>query len=104
MRENYLPLFLRHPNAITREIEDGLEVSLEGGLIQFHLNGTAQRVWELAIRPISLDEIVENITNTYGRPSSIAREEVLQFLDDAARYTLISHFISRAEAAAQSVE
>lgn len=78
-------------------MEDGLEVSLEDGLKRFHLNGTAKTVWELTIRPISLDEIAKNISTAYEQPFSLARNEVLEFLDDATRYGLISQLISEPE-------
>lgn len=93
----YLPMFLRHQNAITTEIEDGLDILLEEGLKRIRLNGTAKKVWELTITPICLDDIVKHIMNTYGRSSSCVREEVLQFLDEATHHGLISQFISRLE-------
>lgn len=95
--ECYLPMFLRHQNAITTEIDDGLDILLEEGLKRIRLNGTAKKVWELTITPISLDEIVKHIMNTYGQSSSSVREEILQFLDNATRHGLISQFISRLE-------
>ena len=93
--EYYLPMFLRHQNTITTEIEDGLDILLEEGLKRIRLNGTAKIVWELTITPICLDDIVRHIMITYGLSSSCVREEVLQFLDNATRHGLISQYISR---------
>jgi len=93
--KSYLPLFLRQQNAVANEIEDGLEILLEGGGKRIRLNGTAKSVWELTITPICLDDIVEYIIKNYGESSSCVREEVLQFLDKATHHGLMSQFISR---------
>ena len=96
--KNYLPLFLQHQDAITIEIEEGLEISLDDGAKRFRLNGTAKRVWELTANPVSLEDIVKNIHHIYREPSSShTRDEILQFLDDATRYGLILQLISKPE-------
>lgn len=95
--KNYLPLFLRHQDAITIKTEDGLEISIDDGLKLIRLNGTAKTVWELTAAPISLDDIVNNIANIYGRAHTLIRDEVLQFLDNATQHGLILQFISQAE-------
>ncbi len=96
--KDYKLLFLRHQNATTIEIEDGVEVSLDSGLMLLRLNGTAKMVWELAIKPVSLDEVVKNVNNVYGRSLSLAREEVLQFLDQATHHGVILQFILGSDA------
>lgn len=91
--KDYLPLFLRHQNATSIEVDNGINVSLDDGLKIIHLNATAKMVWESSATPRSLDEIVDHLHRAYGQDPLTCRDEVLQFLDDATHLGLISQYI-----------
>ena len=46
----------------------------------YSLNEVGKRIWELLERPMSLDELVAQLTEEYDVPEAACREEVERFL------------------------
>lgn len=73
--------FIRINHLITRKIQgDFIVLDVNKGKF-YTLNSTAEKIWKLLRRPLSLDQVVSNISTEFGITQQKAEHDVKFFLN-----------------------
>jgi len=64
-------------------------MSIESGKY-YHMNETGSRILALLDKPHSMREVCEEMERSYRIEDSVCREDVLEYLQDMLKYSLIS--------------
>jgi len=81
--------FSVNPEAAASIHEEGIVIFHAGNGTMYSSNQTGARVWQAVERRLSLEAIVEEISDAYQIAVTTAREHAIRFLEELERRTLI---------------
>ncbi len=82
--------FCRLQDKLSTDLDqETIILDLESGIYS-QLNSVASTIWKLLERPVSFEDIVNEVVSTYDVTEASCKDEIISFLADLAENRLIS--------------